>query len=281
MNFFVDFTNQPQKIGSFLTLKSEFQLLCSLTKDKRNTVNFVPGPSAELNREFNAILKDDNIEIEIAAVSSDDISKKNCYPENILKELNDETYFSTVRLRFLYRAFGIRPSIVWSHSTATLMREFSASLSGRFLTFIIGLPYLEQDKLTFYASWSNLLKKLRTLTDLPFLIAGNDYQPEEISQISNTFSLASLGFSISQQSYLISESLFFMGTASGLCTPAMLSHIPYVIFKHPSYHSFEMKKELFDSRLPWASQHQVFEISEVSNSVFEKWTKEILYYAAQ
>jgi hypothetical protein len=91
----------------------------------------------------------------------------------------------------------------------------------------------------------------------------------------------SIGLSISQQAYLVSESSFFMGIASGLCTPAMLSRVPYVILKHPSYHMAEMKKELFDSRLPWASQNQVFRISEVSNVTLNYWTKEILSHATK
>ena len=281
MNFFVDFSDRPQKFGSFLTLKSEFQLLSNLTKDKKNTLYVVPGSLAELNSEFFAIVKDDNTEIEINIVTSDNISAKNAYPENILQELNDNSYFSTARLRFLYRALGIRPSIVWSRSTTTLMKEFCANLDGRFLMFVIGQPYTEQSKQVFYSSWVDFLLNLRTLTDLPFLIAGNDYRPEEISRIPQTLSLSSIGLSISQQAYLVSESSFFMGIASGLCTPAMLSRVPYVILKHPSYHMAEMKKELFDSRLPWASQNQVFRISEVSNVTLNYWTKEILSHATK
>ena len=281
MNFFVDFSNRPQKIGSFLTLKSEFQLLSSLTKVRKNTLYFVPGSSVELNNEFCSILKNDDIEMEINIVSTDDILVRNCYPENILEELNDNTYFSTVRLRFLYALFGIRPSIVWSPSISTTINQMSGVLNGRFLTFVIGQPFVEQNHEIFYSGWVDFLSNLRKVTNLPFLIAGNDYRPEAISRIPETFLLSSLGFSISQQAYLASKSSFFMGTASGLCTPAMLSRVPYVIFKHPSYHSAEMKKELVNSRLPWASQNQIFEISEISSFVLNSWTKEILYYATK
>ena len=281
MKFFVDFSNRPQKIGSFLTLKSEFQLLSSLTKEKKNTLYFVPGPFAELNNEFCSMLKDDDVEMEIAVVSSEDASVRNFYPENILEELNDNTYFSTARLRFLYALFGIKPSIVWSRSTSIIMSEFRTDLSGRFLMFVIGQPFIEQNSDVFYSSWVDFLTNLRKFTNLPFLIAGNDYRPEEISRIPSTFILSSLGFSISQQAYLASECSFFMGTASGLCTPAMLSRVPYVILKHPLYHSVEMKKELVNSRLPWASQNQIFEISEISSFVLNSRIKEILYYATK
>lgn len=281
MRFFVDFSNRPQKLGSFLTLKSEFQLLSSLAKERKNTLYFVPGALAELNNEFCSILKDDEVEMEIVVVSSEDLPVKKYYPENILEELNDNTYFSTARLRFLYALFGIKPSIAWGRSTSNIMSDFRTYLSDRFLMFVIGQPYINQNADIFYESWVDFLTNLRKFTNLPFFIAGNDYRPEEISRISSTFILSSLGCSISQQAYLISKSTFFVGTASGLCAPAMLSRVPYVILKHPSYHSDEMKKELVNSRLPWASQNQIFDISEISSFVLNSKIKELLYHAAK
>lgn len=279
MNFYVNFHKRPQKIGSFLTLKSEIQLIAKIANTEYDVLHFVPGPVRELNEEFRSIMSDGNSKLDIISVDPDDKSMNIFYPENILDELNDNTYYSTARLRFLFRVFETKPSLTWGDETCVSVEKFYSKFDSAFLSFHVGRPFAGQNERDFYIGWTHLLTKLRKLIDIPFVLLGNDHIPPEISEISDVYSLSALGYSIPMQACLVAKSLFFLGVASGMCTPAMLSNIPYIIIKHPKYHSFEMSKELFESRLPWALQNQIFKISSVSTSVLDSWVEEIMCYA--
>ena len=281
MEFFVDFSNKPQKIGSFLTIKSELQLVTRLMNDQKISVYCVRGPNDQLNSIFYLIISDDTNQIDISYIDSDQINFKNNYPENILHELNDDTYYSTARLRFLHKVFKVNPELNWGKKTMNKVDAFTSRLENNFFVVHIAEPFILQNKEEYFLSWLNFLARLRENTAVPFIFVGNIDLPQDIKKLSGVHFLDNLGFSIAEQCYLISRCSFFIGVASGMCTPAMLSTVPYIIFKHPDYHQVEMNMELFNSRLPWATKDQIFQLVPISEDVLDSFRKEIMKYATK
>lgn len=84
-------------------------------------------------------------------------------------------------------------------------------------------------------------------TRVRFLLIGSDRVPEEITSLPNVTSLNEQGLSIAEQLACIQNSSAFMGMASGPANSAILSKVPYIIFKHPLHHAEAMKKEIGDA----------------------------------
>ena len=65
-------------------------------------------------------------------------------------------------------------------------------------------------------------------------------------------------FTLASQFDLVNKAKFFIGTASGMCTAACFSKVPYAIFKHPNHHADEMKNELLNDRVVFSAKKQRF-----------------------
>jgi hypothetical protein len=278
MDFFVDFSRQPQKIGSFFTLKSEIQLISKLSNDPHSIVYCVPGPLKKLNENFTSIMTDDVNQVEIVYVAESQTIHRNKYPDNILNELNDYTYFSTARLRYLFKTFGVVPSLNWGTETNLVADLLVSKLNYEYFTFHISEPFSFQDSNEYFDGWNVFLKKLRSNTNVPFIFVGNFNLLNNIDSFQDMYFLNDLGYSLQQQARVISQGKYFIGTASGMCTPAMLGKIPYVIFKHPKYHELEMGKELIESRLPWATKNQSFKLTSISSEILDTYLNELVMY---
>lgn len=278
MDFFVDFSNQPQKVGSYYTLKSEVQLISKLLNETRNTVYCIPGSNERQNNYFSLIMLDDVNPVNVVFVEVTQSVLRDKYPENILNELNDQNYFSTARLRYLYKTFKIHPALNWGVQTNLAADLFASKLNKKFFTFHITEPYESQNSKEYFDSWVTFLIKLRGITNFPFIFVGPLKILKDITSIRDVYFLDALGFSLQQQACIISQSSAFMGTASGMCAPATLSKIPYIIFKHPKYHEVEMSKELYESRLPWATKNQSFKLVPISGKILNSFIQDLVIH---
>ena len=72
-----------------------------------------------------------------------------------------------------------------------------------------------------------------------FILLGNDPYPDDILYLSNVIHAEGIGLPTNQQLSLIPSTLGFIGSASGFSTAAVMSRIPYTIFKHPEHHPGE------------------------------------------
>lgn len=93
-------------------------------------------------------------------------------------------------------------------------------------------------------NWFNFLSTVTKNKNKAFLLIGDDPIPKSFFQIKGVFSASSLRIPLSTQLAICSLINGFMGMASGICAAAVLSNIPYIVFKHPEHHSEEMKIEL-------------------------------------
>lgn len=72
-----------------------------------------------------------------------------------------------------------------------------------------------------------------------FIFLGNDPYPDDILSLPNVIQAQDIGLSLNQQLSLIPSTRGFIGSASGFSSAAVMSRIPYTIFKHPEHHPGE------------------------------------------
>lgn len=92
--------------------------------------------------------------------------------------------------------------------------------------------------------WYNFFKRSLQFSDIKYILIGNEAVSEDIESLPNVLFAQKHGSNLAKDLALIQTAYFFMGMASGPCNMAILSDVPYVIFKDPKHHTEEMKREL-------------------------------------
>lgn len=111
--------------------------------------------------------------------------------------------------------------------------------------------------------------------DVKFILIGNEGIDNRIRRLPNIIVTQDLGSSVARDLALIQTACIFMGMASGPCSMAIFSDIPYLICKHPDHHPEQMARELGESdRFSFATQSQkilrAFETRQILMSEFTR-----------
>lgn len=168
------------------------------------------------------------------------------------------SYQSFSRVVSLWKITNRFPELMWDK----VVLQRAALLRDRFIgkIFTIHLKRVSDNLLDSNADfneWLAFFKKQAVPGKVEFLILGSDKIPQTIIDVPGVYSAEALGFSLSEQLTLVGLSDGFLGMASGLCQAAILSKVPYVIFKHPQHHADEMRRELGEhDGLPFALGNQ-------------------------
>ena len=132
------------------------------------------------------------------------------------------------------------------------------TLSGRFICLSLKFSGLRvEDGDAELATWREVVRIISVKLDLSVVIIGNDLLPEDFSEDPRVRFLGREGISLAVQLALSERACLYVGTASGMASGVTFSHTPYLLYKHPEYHSDLMHQELgnFDN-LPWANRQQ-------------------------
>jgi hypothetical protein len=98
-------------------------------------------------------------------------------------------------------------------------------------------------------AWAKFFARNACPGKLNFVLLGSDAAHLSVTE--------DLGVPLEVQLALAGHADGFLGMASGICAAAVLSVSPYILFKHPSHHTDEMRRELSDSEhFPFAGLHQ-------------------------
>jgi hypothetical protein len=106
--------------------------------------------------------------------------------------------------------------------------------------------------------WCNFFKLKK---DQKFLLLGDDPYPSEILHLENIETAKDFDLDLNQQLSVIGVSKAFCGSASGFAAAAVLSSVPFLIFKHPDHHPWEDINPKFLE----ANQKQVRQIDTLEN----------------
>jgi hypothetical protein len=123
-------------------------------------------------------------------------------------------------------------------------------------------------------AWFSFFQACLRQHDVTFILIGKDDINDQIRRLPNVMVTQDMGSALNQDLALIQSSFAFMGMASGPCNMALLSDVPYIIFKNPDHHAREMALELGEAdRFPFAREFQkilrVFETDKRLMSEFE------------
>lgn len=181
-----------------------------------------------------------------------------CYP---LKELNltNFSYYSTNRLSLLSKKFNTKPILHWSQSLENSVTKKINHINSEFITIHMKYGYPVDIDLSHAdpSIWTRALKTVLKNTDATMVIVGDDSPPRGLEYSERLLTAKTLELNLSEQLSLISRSIGFVGTASGICSGAIFSAIPYTIYKSPDHHAIQMQDELeMTDNLPFAHDFQ-------------------------
>jgi hypothetical protein len=150
------------------------------------------------------------------------------------------------RISDLCRVAGRAPALSWSPETLAEAGRLRAEAPGKLVTLHLkSVPgQTERDSNAVFEHWHALLSRPPHPGLCTFMLMGGDRIPREILELPGVRSAHEEGIALPVQLALISLSDGFLGMASGISAAAILSAVPYVLFKHPLHHVAEMEREL-------------------------------------
>lgn len=164
------------------------------------------------------------------------------------------------RIGALASALGRSPALQWAPQTL----EAAAAIRGRYAGKLVALHMknvpgqTEADSNAKFHYWKEFLAGRAAPGSVVFLALGADAIPDDILRIPGVRSAQQEAVPLQVQLALASSCDGFIGMASGVCAAAVLSAVPYVLFKHPSHHVGEMERELGSGdRFPFARPRQL------------------------
>ena len=246
-------------LGGALTLRAECELISRICGQKTFHVFVTPGTNSMERIErlffivfnssllnFNLSLKAENLRI---------------YPDDFLPEGFQPESFSTLRLFKLWKTFKILPSLSWNVDVTKQASQYIKQFANKYV--LVSLKNFKSDFPDSNAKldvWITAMRKLTRTRDFKFLIVGEDNLPEVLPSNKFIVNLQTQEISLKIQLAIISRSRLFIGTASGMATPAILGSNPYTIYKHPEHHVDSIKQEVVGNRFPFAQESQNIQI---------------------
>lgn len=197
-------------------------------------------------------------------------------------------YGSLKRISLLYAIRALPPILSWPanvEQTAEAIYNRLRSVHGQ---RVIAVHLKQQGTNTEESNadidqWKLFFKDHPEIT---FVLLGNDLLPKILFNLPNVlFAQQQLKMRISVQLAFCKKADAFLGMASGICSAAICSTTPYVIFKHPLHHSLEMQEELGDTdSFSFAGQNQKLwrkldSLENLSSAlcVVNDWDRSVIY----
>ena len=259
-----------RNIGAYLTILQEILLLSQIYKKKK--VKFFFTNKVKKKFFYENFLKNTKLDIELVK------KKKNNFINLELIKKKEEIY-SLSRVNHLYNLYKIKPLIQWNkkirNESNNIIKLFDLK---KFIVVTLKrdtkLPIANAKILVWKKIFQFLVKK-----KFKIVIIGND-------NFENSFRnhnlknfiifLKNYDFTLASQFDLVNKAKFFIGTASGMCTAAYFSEVPYAIFKHPKHHTSEMKNELLNDRAVFSFKKQRFYLKYQKFNTIKNAIKHIL-----
>jgi hypothetical protein len=177
------------------------------------------------------------------------------------------------RIGVLASALGHPPALQWAPDTLEAAAAIRRLCAGKLVALHMkNVPgQTEADSNAVFRYWKEFLAARAASGPIEFLALGGDAIPDEILGIAGVRSAQREAIPLQVQLALVSLSDGFIGMASGVCAAAVLSDVPYVLFKHPSHHVGEMERELgIGDRFPFARPRQLVWRTQHATAMLER-----------
>ncbi|MDA9897227.1 hypothetical protein N9D90_00315 [Alphaproteobacteria bacterium] len=168
------------------------------------------------------------------------------WPPQAVRSHPNFSYYSFSRLISMHKDSGIKPCLRWGADQKALAKQVLAQTKGLLICVHLRsvAPFTVEESNADGPSWQTFFDKHAIPGVCNFVLVGDDALPEGLNLPPGVHRAVDSGIDLATQLALVSCANGFLGMASGICTAANLSEVPYVIFKHPGHHSAEMLIEL-------------------------------------
>jgi hypothetical protein len=227
-------------LGGALVLRQEAEILAMLNKFDQINLNISYDTTSQNFPEkiFDTVFNSSAITFNQFGNLSDKVTN---WPSDLMLKATNFSYYSFERITQLYENKNVQVNLSWKEDvikkTKLFAQKFIKPIITAHLKYIY--PYNISDSNADLNEWGAFFKNNK---EFDFILIGDDNLPVEITSISNVHFAHEL--SLACQLCLVSNSIAFIGTASGICNAAFFSQTPFVVFKHPLHHINEMQNEL-------------------------------------
>ena len=243
-------------LGGALTLRAECEMISEHSGQRAFNILISPGANSvqDIKNIYETVFESSSLVFnEIETAESDML-----YPDSYLTTEKNLLSFSTERIAILFDVLKVTPELEWSEKISSEVEKILGTLSERFIC--LSLKFSGQrieDGDAELATWREVVRIISVNPDLPVVIVGNDLLPEDFSEDPRVRFLGREGISLAVQLALLGRACLYVGMASGMASGVTFSDTPYLLYKHPEYHSDLMHQELGKSdNLPWANRQQ-------------------------
>ena len=227
-------------LGGALVLRQEAEILSILNNFDQINLNISYDPISQNFPEkiFDTVFNSSAITFNQISNLSDKVTN---WPSDLMLKATNFSYYSFERITQLYENKNVQVNLSWKEEIKNKTKLFTNKFYKPIVTVHLKYipPYNILDSNADINEWSRFLSENK---NFDFIIIGDDKLPDEITNLSNVHYANELALSC--QLCLVSNSIAFLGTASGICNAAFFSQTPFVVFKHPLHHINEMQNEL-------------------------------------
>ncbi len=244
MDISLDLDLEKPTLGGLLTLLVEASMI--MGKDTTEDLNlYIFGDNLDLNwlnKMKDQIL--DHYFHKVNVFLKQPI--KVCYPFDRHNK-NRFSYYSTDRVQDLSSKLKIKPTLLWANGLQQSLLGKTKTLNPKIITVHLKrvAPFDVNESNAQTQVWGRALKSfLDFVPELDVILVGKDPTAAEIELNPRITRADELGLTLGEQMKLIQNSVGFIGTASGICSGAVFSEVPYFIYKSPEHHKEQFEREL-------------------------------------
>lgn len=227
-------------LGGALVLRQEAEILSKINNFDQINLNISYDSNNQNFPEkiFDTVFNSSAITFNQKSILPGNITN---WPSDLILKASNFSYFSFERISQLYEKNNIQVNLSWKEDVIKKTKLFAQKFIKPIVTVHLKYiyPYNISDSNADVNEWSTFFKNNN---EFDFILIGDDKLPDEITSLSNVHYANQL--TLSCQLCLVSSSIAFLGTASGICNAAFFSQTPFVVFKHPLHHINEMQNEL-------------------------------------
>ena len=273
----LDTTKHPLTLGGALTVRQEGEILAREQEVKEVCVQF----SDNIEKDYRDIIWASVFRNAVTEFVHANSIKSDVIYWPTPEQLEDVgfCFHSFSRVSHLCETYNVLPRLQWNKEfLKTALRKIPRTKK------VIGLhlknvyPYCPEDSNVVWDVWRLFLKEtLVSHPNIHFVIVGDDEIELDLDVFHNVTSAKDMSLNLSEQLAIIGELSGFLGLASGICTAANFSQVPYVIIKHPKHHSKEMAQELGSGEMfPFSMESQVLWRKAQTTDLLEEAVKFIV-----
>jgi len=255
-----DLKHERLTLGGALTIRTEVEMIAQLNMQEEFFVYIRPGNNdiKKVMRVFEIAFKSSKLSF----IPKFEDNHQPQYPDFFFNIPSSTANYSTRRVAEIFKTYSIKPQMTWNQRVLGKLDDVLDYINSN--SVLVSLKNVESDFVESNANpdiWFTAFRELNQIMNLSFILINEDFLTKKDLSDKYILSLKNVGIELEVQLALISNLPLFIGTASGIATPAIFGQNLYTIYKHPLHHAESMKNEMEDGKFPFSVPGQDFKLS--------------------